>query len=221
MPIELYPFQKDGVKFHLKSRYSINACEMGLGKTIQAIKTIEAADTYYNMVVCPAYLRNNWKREIKKHGDPLRFYHILSYDEFRKLPPKYPHISDTVIFDEAHYLKNMEAQRTKAAHKYVKDWLPEYLVLLSGTPIKNRVTEYYSLLKLCSYCPHDTNGERITKSFHHFASALTYKEKYLLPSGAMVTKFGGLKNKSLLLKYLKGKYFRRVASKELNLPDVI
>jgi SNF2 family DNA or RNA helicase len=92
---------------------------------------------------------------------------------------------------------------------------------LTGTPIKNRVAEFYSLLKLCSYNPRGTSGLPITKGYRHFADTLSHRHEYRLPNGIQVTKYTGLRNKPLLLKYLKGKYFRRTAADELNLPGII
>jgi SNF2 family DNA or RNA helicase len=114
----------------------------------------------------------------------------------------------------------MQAKRTKAAHKFVRTYKPEYLLLLTGTPIKNRVCEFYSLLKLCSYNPKQTSGLPVTKGYYHFADKLSNRSEYKLPSGVKIVKHSGLKNKPLLLKYLKGKYFRRTAKDELNLPGI-
>jgi SWI/SNF-related matrix-associated actin-dependent regulator 1 of chromatin subfamily A len=208
------------VEYALSHHYSINACEMGLGKTVQAIAVLAELDVK-TMVVCPAYLKRNWVKEIRKFVEPYDNLAplILSYEEFTKnsgqyVEPKY------LIFDEAHYLKNMTAKRTKAAHRYVKKVKPEYLLLLTGTPIKNRVAEFYSLLKLCSYNPRGTSGLPLTKGYHTFAEALSYRQEFRLPYGGKAVKYTGLRNKPLLLKYLKDKYFRRTAADELDLPGL-
>lgn len=212
----LYPFQKRGVEFHLSHHYSINGCKMGLGKTIQAIATI-AHTTGRVCIVCPAYLKRNWYSEIeafmpKTFKAPIQ---VLSYEGFLKYAPK---DCNVLVFDEAHYLKNMESKRTQFAHNYVKSTKPEYLLLLSGTPIKNRVTEFYSLMKLCSYNPRRTSGLPLTKGFHNFAAALC--DSYQMPTAyGSVTKYTGLKNKPLLIKYLKGKYFS--AKNDNPLPSLI
>ena len=212
----LYPFQKDGVEYALSHHYSINACEMGLGKTIQAI-AVMVKTGLKTIVVCPAYLKQNWVDEIKKFSN-ITNYEIFSYESFTKnsVSP-----ADLIIFDEAHYLKNMTAKRTKKAHNFIKRSLPEYLLLLSGTPIKNRVTEFYSLLKLVSYNPKGTSGIPLIKSFGNFANALCDRETVYLPYGGRIFKYSGLKDRQLLLKYLKGKYFRRLASEELELPSLV
>jgi SWI/SNF-related matrix-associated actin-dependent regulator 1 of chromatin subfamily A len=217
---KLYPFQREGVEYALSHHYSINACEMGLGKTVQAL-ALDQAIGRQSLIVCPAYLKQNWADEFHKWGSTNYAPIIISYEEFTNRKSSWNAISfGVVVFDEAHYLKNMNAKRTKAAHKFVQQAKPEYLLLLTGTPIKNRVCEFYSLLKLCSYNPKKTSGLPLIKGYYHFADKLSYREEFKLPNGIKVVKHSGLKNKPLLLKYLEGKYFRRAAKDELDLPRI-
>jgi len=61
------PYQKAGIAFGLKNPGVLIADEPGLGKTIQAIGIINADPTMQHvLVVCPASLKNNWYRELKK-----------------------------------------------------------------------------------------------------------------------------------------------------------
>ena len=214
--MKLYPFQQEGVAYALAHKYSINACEMGLGKTAQAIAVAESVKGWV-LIVCPAYLKQNWSDELDKWGANYARYTVMSYGELTKAKPEQ---YAAIIMDEAHYLKNMEAKRTKAAHRWVKSHRPEYLLLLTGTPVLNRVCEFYSLMKLCSYNPAGTSGKPLTKSFENFASNLSYEKTFTLGNGVQVKKYEGLKNKPLLIEYLKGKYFRRTAAQELDLPKV-
>lgn len=64
---ELYPFQKDGVKIMLRNKGNILlGDEMGLGKTPQAASYLRwGKNTYPALVVCPASLKENWRKEIK------------------------------------------------------------------------------------------------------------------------------------------------------------
>ena len=64
---ELYQFQKDGVKQILKSEGNVLlADEMGLGKSVQGAMYLKLGkNTYPALVVCPASLKENWKKEIK------------------------------------------------------------------------------------------------------------------------------------------------------------
>lgn len=216
----LYPFQKKGMEYALKHHYSMNGCKMGLGKTIQAISLIMRVGKNA-VIVCPAYLKRNWESELAKFSTDCYTgkITIYSYDSFQKRVEDINHSVDILVFDEAHYLKNMKAKRTIFTHKYVKKNPPEYLLLLSGTPIKNRVTEFYSLMKLCSMNPKNTSGIPLTKGFHVFCNYLCNVEHVRTPYGKAV-KYSGLKNKPLLIKYLRGKYYR-APEDAIKLPPIV
>lgn len=62
----LRPFQAAGVAYALRSRRCFIADEMGLGKTVQALASIQAANAYPAVIVCPASLKLNWQREARK-----------------------------------------------------------------------------------------------------------------------------------------------------------
>ncbi|HEY8304826.1 MAG TPA: DEAD/DEAH box helicase, partial [Solirubrobacteraceae bacterium] len=63
---ELKPFQRAGVSYLLVQRRAFLADEQGLGKTIEAIATLEADEAYPAVVVCPASLKLNWMRELSR-----------------------------------------------------------------------------------------------------------------------------------------------------------
>jgi SWI/SNF-related matrix-associated actin-dependent regulator 1 of chromatin subfamily A len=63
---ELKPFQRAGVAYLLEQRRAFLADEQGLGKTIEALATLEADGAYPAIVVCPASLKLNWMREIER-----------------------------------------------------------------------------------------------------------------------------------------------------------
>ncbi len=62
---ELRPFQRAGVDYILHARRTFLADEQGLGKTVQALAALEADDAYPAVIVCPAGLKLNWRREIE------------------------------------------------------------------------------------------------------------------------------------------------------------
>jgi SWI/SNF-related matrix-associated actin-dependent regulator 1 of chromatin subfamily A len=68
---ELKPFQRAGVDYLLTQRRAFLADEQGLGKTIEALATLEADGAYPAVVVCPASLKLNWLRELE-HWLPHR-----------------------------------------------------------------------------------------------------------------------------------------------------
>jgi SWI/SNF-related matrix-associated actin-dependent regulator of chromatin subfamily A-like protein 1 len=61
---KLKPFQRAGVSYLLAQRRAFLADEQGLGKTIEALATLEADNAYPAVVVCPASLKLNWMREL-------------------------------------------------------------------------------------------------------------------------------------------------------------
>ena len=60
---ELHPFQRAGVRYALERRRTFIADEQGLGKTVQALATLEADDAFPAVVVCPASMKLTWERE--------------------------------------------------------------------------------------------------------------------------------------------------------------
>lgn len=64
--LQLYDFQKAGVQFGLEAYNVMYADQMGLGKTPEALVTAAAADAFPVVVICPASLKHNWKREAQK-----------------------------------------------------------------------------------------------------------------------------------------------------------
>lgn len=239
--MKLYSYQQRGVEFIREHKYTLLGDEMGLGKTIQALAAL-AGDVRDVLVVCPAYLRGNWAREIEKaqsledfhyHANivtkPEQFrnsfitIHICGYEMLYKLPKDFTF--SHIIFDEAHYLKNVKAKRTQAALSLIDEAKPETCVLLSGTPIKNCIPEWYSLLRLLSMCPTPTNGLALKeKNQYSFNMKFTnpVSRTIFMRGGEPrdITTFGGIRNVKLLKQYFEGKYLRRLASTALELPPL-
>jgi hypothetical protein len=128
------PFQRAGIAYAMRRPSTLIADEMGLGKTIQALGVVNADPSVKTvLVVCPATLRLNWRREAERWlVRPMRI-HVV---EERELPPvdaqmvivNYEKMIgprgealkkdllarswDLLVADEAHYMKNDKAQRT-------------------------------------------------------------------------------------------------------------
>jgi SNF2 family DNA or RNA helicase len=219
--VTLYPYQEEGRDFILEHKYVLIGDEMGLGKTIQALAVMDRVDGSI-LVVCPAMMRATWHKEIVKFTD-LVDVAVVSYEGLGKMLP-IPDIQ-MIVFDEAHYLKNTLAKRSQAAHDFVDLHKPEYCVLLTGTPIRNCVGEFYSLLKLLTSVPGVPNGLSI-KEKSQYAFNLQYSnaefEKVFVRGGGTrsVARFSGVRNKMELKMHLKGKYIRRTANKVLSLPPM-
>ena len=155
---ELMPFQRAGVVYALERRRVFLADEQGLGKTIQALATLQADLAYPAVVICPASLKLNWLREIRawlpgrqalalsgRTSQPLEGADIivLNYEiaaahleALGELSPR------ALILDESHYVKNPIAARTKAVLELSESLGPDALRLaLTGTPVVNRPAE--------------------------------------------------------------------------------
>ena len=164
---KLFPYQKEGVKFAFRCGRSIIADEMGLGKTVQAIATAEmlrdASLAENVLVVCPTSLKYQWQREIERfvprastivvEGTPdkrkqqyesTETYKIVSYNCIAKdIKLLEKNHFDILIMDEVQRLKNWKTQISMAARKIQSD----YAVILSGTPLENRLEELYTVME--------------------------------------------------------------------------
>lgn len=169
----LYPYQKEGVRFAFKAGKAIIADEMGLGKTVQAIC---CAEIYLRekmaesvLIVCPTSLKYQWKSEIEhftgkedvlivegyasrrlelyKASAP---YKIVSYQSLLGDIKSLNRLStDLLIVDEVQRLKNWNTQLAWAVRRIDA----HYSVLLSGTPLENNLDELVSIVQLADpYC---------------------------------------------------------------------
>src|SRR6516165_11968897 len=85
----LYPHQADGVAFLISKGRAILGDDMGLGKTRQAIVGMQvAAPTGMILVVCPASLKLNWRREIKM-VDPTAKIEVLGIADDAQHDPRW------------------------------------------------------------------------------------------------------------------------------------
>lgn len=139
---EPYPFQRAGVAYGADLPQVIIGDEMGLGKTIQGLCLANEWHVPRVLIVCPASLRINWQREARKwllYADAT----VVGYEELQRHPEKAgPERWPAMIVDEAQYLKNPEAKRTRATLGVQC----ERRVFLSGTPIINRPIEFQTTL---------------------------------------------------------------------------
>ncbi|MFH1777227.1 MAG: DEAD/DEAH box helicase [Candidatus Omnitrophota bacterium] len=165
---ELYPYQKEGVLFAVLAERSLIADEMGLGKTIQAIAASEIMARYFGiekvLVICPTTLKYQWKNEINHfshckaqviHGMLLdrhrqyddcanAFFKITNYDVIhRDIGAIMKWGPDLIILDEAQRIKNWKTRRAQS----VKHLKSTFAIVLTGTPIENRLEELHSIVE--------------------------------------------------------------------------
>ncbi len=172
---ELYNFQTVGAKWLVDIKRGILADEPGLGKTITALAAADLAGAKKILVITlPGIVQQQWKAQAERwlkctavvaEGTQLQklaalrtdarvkiiSFHILAD---RKQSGKgdqnvYHEVLfhekwDAVIIDEAHNLQNKDSKRAKNAARLRSD----YLFLLTGTPLWNRVQSCWNLLHL-------------------------------------------------------------------------
>lgn len=164
-------YQKVGIAYALQKGNALIADEPGLGKTIQAVGISNAVPEIKGvLVIAPATLRINWKREwlkwcvkglsvgIVTSGKPEDWPQVdvilITYDLVAKhLVKIHEKTWDMLIIDEAHTLRNSTAKRTQNifGHKQKdKPTIPAIpanrKILLTGTPIVNRPVELWPLI---------------------------------------------------------------------------
>jgi superfamily II DNA or RNA helicase len=161
---KLMPFQTAGVVYALRQKRTFIADEQGLGKTVQALTAIEAAEAYPAIVVCPASLKLNWLRECarwlpRRRAEPLSGRRgplplaeivVVNYDVLDARADSLAELDPgAIVFDESHYVKNPKANRTKAAIDLSARLPQDALRLaLTGTPLVNRPRELVPQLRV-------------------------------------------------------------------------
>jgi uncharacterized Zn finger protein/superfamily II DNA or RNA helicase len=168
----LRPYQQRGYEWLIKNTAlgmgSLLADDMGLGKTLQVISLLlkfkqeGRFKKQKGLIVLPTTLLTNWQKEIARFAPELkpRIYHGSN----RKLPTEKTDDYDVllttygivrsdldalkkptwsvVIIDEAQNIKNSDTEQTKA----VKSLKAPIRIALSGTPVENRLSEFWSIM---------------------------------------------------------------------------
>jgi len=214
-----------------------NASEMGLGKSIQTIVCLNSlsrlkAKKLRTLIVCPAVMKHVWVNELKawqhpytsnsvkiiEHASQIRTsnmyeYSIISYGLIDKVIKELPFNAslyfDVLVLDEAHYIKNTEAKRSKAILTHI--W-PKctYKIALSGTPFTNNVVDGWTVFSKMH--------PKAFSDYWQFVRRYTHI-KYT-PWGM---KPEGLKNHEELSKIIRENFYIRYLKKDVltELPDKV
>ncbi len=228
----LYPHQVEGVAFLTGKGRAILGDDMGLGKTRQAIVAMnEAAPEGAILIVCPASLKLNWRREIRMvdadakvevigakdgacEGTPR--WIVVNYDLLSKHAQRLHAVPWAgVILDEAHFIKNNSGRTShvlkllgvseNARNPVVG---PTQVYLLTGTPMTNRPRDLYNLLRCV--------GHPSARSFLSFAKR--YCAAYRNDFGWVTDGASNLEELNLLMKEVM---LRRHKDDVLDLPPKI
>ena len=169
-----YDYQIEGIEFIEKSNYNcLIADEMGLGKTIQAVLAI--INNINQLTPCLIVVKSatmyQWIREFKEWGTlddlgicpitstknviiPIFKCYIVSMDLLPDVLDKLKSLGiKLVVADEVQGFKNIKSSRSKAIVNLCQTGGPDggpipHKIFLSGTPIKNRASEYFVVLNL-------------------------------------------------------------------------
>lgn len=225
-----YEHQKIAIEKLLGNDKFILADDMGVGKTTSGTIASLESGAKKVLVICPATLKFNWKREIENYTDEevgivegkkwqdgkfviinydiLKNFHSLKKeDELNKIME---YGFELVIVDEAHYISNSKAQRTKLVNDIVKKVGKVWL--LTGTPMTSRPMNYYNLLRIVE--------SRVAKNW------VGYVRRYcdgfqINRGGRKIWLTNGASNLEELRERTKQKVLRRLKEEILDLPDKI
>lgn len=190
----LFPYQNVGAAFLAGRDRAALLDEMGLGKSAQAITALDLKNLQRGIVVCPAAVREVWKGEFKKFSKRQRKIIkgnstadlglwlrgkadvlLLSYERATLWASKLEgDLFDFIIFDESHYMKSDEAQRTRAMLGTQCDgaaglarWAA-YTWMLTGTAMPNDPADAWPMIRFMRGTPlhKPTFVKRYFKSWH-------------------------------------------------------
>jgi len=213
---ELLPYQLDGIAFAVGVGRAVIADDMGLGKTIQGIGIAELlsqdVDISKVLIICPASLKSQWRLEIKRFTDRTCqivlgsaqersaqydspcFFTVCNYEQVLRDILSIERVKWVlIILDEGQRIKNWEAKTSQM----VKALRSPFALVLSGTPLENRLEELFSILEFI-------DDRRLGPAFRFYNQYRVTDEK---------GKLLGYKNLDDLRKKLKPVLLRRTRQK--------
>jgi len=162
----LFDYQKEGINFALFRKSAVIADEMGLGKTIQAISAAVLKKEIFGftktLIVCPASIKQQWKKEIEnftrekalvvngkpdereqQYTDNNYFFFIVNYETLLRDQLAINNAGiDILVLDEAQRAKNYETKTSSSLKKITA----KHKLVITGTPIENRLIDLFSIM---------------------------------------------------------------------------
>jgi SNF2 family DNA or RNA helicase len=150
------------VEYVTRARRVLIADDVGLGKSFEALASLEALDAWPAAVVCPAVMKYQWEAECRRLL-PHRAVAVLEGTKAEELPPADLWIANYdilagawesllrdadlrgLVLDESHAIKNRDAKRTKSCLRLGRG-VP-VRICLTGTPVVNRPADLIQQLK--------------------------------------------------------------------------
>ncbi len=229
------PHQKVAIEKLLANDKFILADDMGLGKTTSAIIASLESGAKKILIICPASLKINWQREIENYSNRKTLivegrkwgstfdYYIINYDIVKNYhSTETPEIGqennnsiinekfDLAIVDEAHYISNTTAQRTKLINDILKN-IPK-VWLLTGTPMTSKPINYYNLLRIVN--------SNVTLNWQGYVRRYCGGYQFTV-NKKKIWNTGGATNLDELRMRTKNLVLRRMKTDILDLPDKI
>jgi superfamily II DNA or RNA helicase len=189
LKVELLPYQLDGIAFAAGVGRAVLADDMGLGKTIQGVGVAEIlareAGISRVLIICPASLKSQWRNEIHRFSDRSvqlvvggaaqrarqydndSFFTVCNYEQvLRDILPIERARWDLIILDEGQRIKNWESKTARI----IKGLKSTFALVLSGTPLENRLGELYSVVQF-------VDDRRLPPAFRFFHRHRVVDEK--------------------------------------------
>jgi SNF2 family DNA or RNA helicase len=219
LKVPLYPYQMSGALFLAYRGRSILGDDMGLGKTVQTLAAVELLAKERGvervLVVSPASVKYQWEGEIRKftdrpvqvidgstkirrvlYGQPT-FYRLINYEVvLRDLEALNAWQPDLIVLDEAQRIKNWESKISRA----VKKLRSHYAIVLTGTPLENKLEELYSIVQF-------VDDRRLGPAFQFL-----YDHRVIDPTGKLV----GYRNLNRIREKLEPILLRRTRQEVLS-----
>ena len=233
-----FDYQIEGITKLLEYDRFILADDMGLGKSIQSIIAAIESGVEKILIVCPASLKLNWKKEIEMVDKESKIniidgskwisggkWTIVNYDilkNFHTVPDKRKKDEvlitniidegfDLIIADECHMTKNKDSLRTKTFNDFSTS--VKKLWLLTGTPITNRPMDFYNLLSLAQH--------RIARNWVGFVIRYCAGRQFYGKGGRKIWDTKGSSNLDELREFTTDVILRRRKEEVLDLPEKI
>lgn len=169
---KLRPYQRQDVNYLSKIPSAGIFNQQRTGKTPTTIETIKARGAKRNIIICPASLQHNWKKEINQwHSDAQAYlyagtptaraeqlkrfnetehnaaYLIVSKDTAKRNVEQLTNGNayDVCVVDEAHYLRNSDTKQSEAVYQI--GYQSDHRYALTGTPTVKHPADIFGILK--------------------------------------------------------------------------
>ncbi len=163
---DLYDYQREGALFAVKAGRCLIGDDMGLGKTVQALAAAELMEKLFHigkvLIISPTSLKHQWHSEIERfcgrRADVIEglqhrrrllyehesFFKLVNYElVYRDLDLIRAWAPELIILDEAQRIKNWKTRTAQS----VKQLESTFAIVLTGTPIENRIEELHSIVE--------------------------------------------------------------------------